>query len=851
MIIVSDLSVQQPVKFTEAEIAMPDKPSKRLSLLSSTELSEQNEWLQQRVADLEDQLVRQQKIGSDLGFSVDAYRMIVENTLSGICIIQDSKICFANPALSRIMGYSEEELSSRPFIEFAHPQYRGLIMERHLSRLGGHKGDNNYPAKFISANGDHIWLITQASAVMWQGRPAVMSFIQDITEQKKAQEELERGANRLSLIVDNIPTPVFVIDKQHRITHWNKACQALTGASEEDVIRTQRHSEIFYGSKRPILADLIVDGTELHEIEDLYGPDYEFSRLIPGAVGAERFFPHLGEKGVWLTFLAAPLRDSDGKTIGAIETLFDTTERKDAEEAVRQSESRYLTLFRNISDAIFLLRGEEVIDFNPAGAEMFKLAGDQNDSIDPWSLSPPHQPDGRDSMAVLKEKVAKAFAGQSQNFEWTHRRTNGNTFSSEVNLTRMPGLGETLLLALIRDISERKVAEEEKRVLEQQLRHSQKMESLGTLAGGIAHDFNNILGAVMGYSELALERVIEQGDNTDEIGHVLHAAERAKKLVRQILTFGRKMTSERDLLDFNYEITRGIELLRNLIPKMIDLTVNLDNQNIVIRGDSTQLEQVLVNLGVNAADAMPEGGSLVIETKLMEADEAYCHGRPDLRPGKYVLLSVKDSGHGMDEEVKNLIFDPFFTTKEVGRGTGLGLSTVYGIVKGHGGRISCISEKNAGTEFRAYFPAMDEPVKKIEPKTKQFKTFVKPSEGLETILVVDDEAALRNVARGALEREGYHVFTAASGEEALSLYSEVGSKIDLVILDVGMPGMGGVMCLDELREIEPNVLVLVVSGYSPEGPLMSMMERNPSGYLAKPFRVAQLLEQVRQLLNEE
>ena len=828
---------------------MPAKPSQNFSANDPRELERLNEQLRLRVEQLEAELARRDRAASVQEADDDSYRKIVENTLSGICIIQDNRICFANSALSRIMGYSEEELSSRPFIEFAHPQYRDLIMGRHLSRLGGHTGDNNYPAKFVSASGEHIWLITQASIITWRGRQAVMSFIQDITEQKKAQDELERGANRLSLIVDNIPTPVFVIDKQHRVTHWNNACQALTGVNEEEIIRTQRHSEVFYGRKRRILADIIVDGAEQKDLEDLYGPDYELSRLIPGAIGTERFFSHLGEKGVWLAFLAAPLRDADGNTIGAIETLFDTTGRKDAEQAVRDSESRYLTLFKNISDAIFLLRGEEVIDYNPAGSEMFQLPEHTNKHFSSWQLYPQTQPDGRDSKAFTIELAKKALAGKSQTFEWVLRRMDGREFPAEVNLTRMPGPNETLLLALIRDISERKLAEAEKHALEQQLRHSQKMESLGTLAGGIAHDFNNILGAVMGYGELALDRVAEGKENTEEIGHVLHAAERAKKLVRQILTFGRKMTSERAPLDFNFEISRGTELLRNLIPKMIDLRVNLDNQLIVIYSDSSQLEQVLINLGVNAADAMPEGGSLTIETRLIHVDQDYCHGRPDLQPGEYVLLKVRDTGQGMDEEVQNLAFDPFFTTKEIGKGTGLGLSTVYGIVKGHDGRISCTSQKGRGTEFKVYFPAVDMQVSQIDEAAGEYHRSSGPAVARETVLVVDDEPALRNIARGALEREGYHVFTAASGEEALSLYEEVGYNVDLVVLDVGMPGMGGTQCLDRLREIDPDVLVLVVSGYSPEGPLLSIMERKPAGYLAKPFRASQLLDSVRNLLD--
>ena len=374
------------------------------------------------------------------------------------------------------------------------------------------------------------------------------------------------------------------------------------------------------------------------------------------------------------------------------------------------------------------------------------------------------------------------------------------------------------------------------------------MEAIGTLAGGIAHDFNNILAAVLGYGELALESAGQGKTNSDEIEQILRAAERAKNLVHQILTFSRKTETDFKPLSLNRKVVEVVRLLERTIPKSISIETLLVPDLKKVKMDAGQIEQVLVNLANNARDAMPDGGRLVIKTSNVELDRDYCRRHAEVRPGSYVLLQVHDSGIGMDPKTLEQIFDPFFTTKEVGKGTGLGLSTVHGIVKTHGGHISCYSEPMRGTFFRIYLPAYEE---EVPPDTLEDKAPDSPTGGSETILIVDDEPALMELAGQILKRMGYDVITARSGEEALDIYRQRKDSPDLVILDLGMPGMGGYNCLKEIRVINPEARVIIASGYSADGQVKDALMAGAAGFISKPFLRSDLLGKVREVLEKE
>jgi len=377
---------------------------------------------------------------------------------------------------------------------------------------------------------------------------------------------------------------------------------------------------------------------------------------------------------------------------------------------------------------------------------------------------------------------------------------------------------------------------------------SQKMEAVGNLAGGIAHDFNNILQAIIGHVGLLLYDTRAQDPQYSKLKQIESSAHRASDLVRQLLTFSRKDESQPRPLNLNSEIKEVKDLLSSTIPKMIAVELQLDPDLGMINADPVQMNQILVNLAVNARDAMLDTGKLVIGTKNVTIDEDYCRLHSGLRPGEHVMLWVSDTGHGVEEDVLDHMFEPFYTTKGVGKGTGLGLSTVYGIVKSHQGHIICESELGKGTTFRLYFPVLGKAGQQLPHESEEYS---RVGLGTETILVVDDETGVRKFCRELLRRFGYEVLTAGNGEEALKVFVRERGRIDLVILDLIMAGMGGKRCLEEMLKIDPEVKIVVMTGYAVDDHVTQALERGAKGVLNKPFRAEEIGKMIRRILDEK
>ena len=415
----------------------------------------------------------------------------------------------------------------------------------------------------------------------------------------------------------------------------------------------------------------------------------------------------------------------------------------------------------------------------------------------------------------------------------------------KVPLFREDG-GRRGIIVLGRDVTQRKVTEKANRHLEGQLRQAHKMQAVGTLAGGIAHDFNNILAAILGYAEIAMEKAQRGGPAPMELKQITKAADRASILVRQILTFSRKMGSEKAPMDINKLVNESASVIMRTIPKMISTEVKLCQEPTVVIGDTAQIQSMLLNLATNARDAMPDGGRLLIRTDLCEAKEKVCNGCGRIFSGKYVRVSVSDTGQGMDRETMNHMFDPFFTTKEVGKGTGLGMATVFGILNEHGGHVVCESAPGRGSAFHLYLPlARPDEKPQGEPGGDPLAC---QGRG-EKILVVDDEEPLREMAQSALEHCGYRVTTAENGEQALDIYRREEYGFDLVVMDVNMPGMGGAKCLARMLKLNPKAKVLLASGYAQEEDPAGGAASRAAGYLAKPYRLAELLDVIRKLID--
>lgn len=499
----------------------------------------------------------------------------------------------------------------------------------------------------------------------------------------------------------------------------------------------------------------------------------------------------------------------------------------------------YRELFERSADAILVIEGETFIDCNDATVKMLRYARKEDVlKTHPSELSPPFQPDGRPSFEKANEMIAIAFERGSHRFEWDHKRADGEVFPVEVLLTAVQEPGRRVLHVVWRDITERKE-------LEAKLRQAQKMEAIGKLAGGIAHDFNNLLVALLGHSQL-LEDVLRGHEQAREhLYEIRRAGERAADLVRQLLAFGRKQELRPAALDLNHLVLDLRKLLERLIGEDIRLKTSTAEGTIAVHADRGQLEQVLLNLAANSRDAMPDGGELTIETERVP----HLHSGGVIEQEKngegYALLRVSDSGVGMDQRTAERAFEPFFTTKEPGQGTGLGLATVYGIVKQSGGSVTLESSPGAGTSIRVLLPLTDEPIQEAEEHVKAEE----PRGGDETILVAEDDACVGLLVVRALEARGYRILRAHDGHEALDLYERHADRVSLLITDVIMPKMGGEKLVTELGARGHRPRVLFMSGYTDEKLRRVRDREGDVDIIQKPFDVGDLLRRVRSAID--
>ena len=515
----------------------------------------------------------------------------------------------------------------------------------------------------------------------------------------------------------------------------------------------------------------------------------------------------------------------------------------DSQRQLRAEAERTGAMIETALDGIIVMDHEgKIVEFNPAAETMFghravEVVGRLlADVIIPPDLREAH------SLGLARYLASGEGPVVGGRIEVTGIRTDGTPISLELGVARMPVLGPPLFTGFLRDLTERNRGAEERQRLEAQLRHSQKMDAMGRLAGGVAHDFNNLLTVISGYSQMLRDgHTLERANAVQYADEILRAADRATAVTRQLLAFSRHQVAAPRNIDLNELLRELDKLLSRLIREDIALSLSLSKQAVTVRADPGQLEQVVMNLVINARDAMPEGGKLIISTTALTVDEAYAAAHFGVAPGGYVTLTVTDTGIGMSPEVRAQIFEPFFTTKEAGKGTGLGLSMVYGIVKQSGGSIFVYSEVGQGSTFRILLPATE----------GQAQSPPAPSQpcclgGHETILLVEDEPALQRYVRATLERSGYRVITAANGEQALRTLSDGDTPaFDLVISDMIMPEMGGAELAAELAVLQPDVPILHMSGY---------VEREWAGqastrFIEKPFTPAALLSTVRAILD--
>ncbi|MBN1833314.1 MAG: response regulator [Deltaproteobacteria bacterium] len=538
-------------------------------------------------------------------------------------------------------------------------------------------------------------------------------------------------------------------------------------------------------------------------------------------------------------YLRKPFNPHD--LLATLERCF---EKLKLEREKSASDERYRLLVETMNDGLGVQDRDGLFTF--ANKKLCEMTGYSKDELIGRSMNDLLDKKNR---KLYQEYSEKALSENSKPYELELLRRNGETLSVLVSpqvIKKSDGTSKGLF-AVITDISERKEADERKKEMESQLQQAQRMESIGTLAGGISHDFNNSLQAILGYTQMILLDTEESDSKYPRLIQIEKAARRAIELTQQLLAFSRKVESRFRPVDLNQEIKHVEKLLQRTIPKMINIVLDLEEDLNIISADPTQIEQILMNLAVNARDAMGDEGTIKIETRNITLDEEYCKSNLGVIPGNYVLLVLSDTGHGMDQKTIERIFEPFFTTKEPGKGTGLGLSMVYGLVKKHHGHITCHSEPEQGSSFKIFIPAVIDSDPGVPVEAENDLTLG----GDEVILIIDDDPLVRDLGEQILTKFGYKVLTAINGESGIQKYLDKKEIISLIILDLMMPGMGGKRCLKEILRLEPNTKVIIASGYSEDGHVDATIESGAKSSIKKPFDIKQMLSVVRKVLDAE
>jgi PAS domain S-box-containing protein len=583
---------------------------------------------------------------------------------------------------------------------------------------------------------------------------------------------------------------------------------------------------------------------EITHPDDL-GADMEFvRRMLAGEIETyqmEKRYFHKDGRVVWVLLTVSLVRDAGGHPLHFISQIQDLTERKHIDAALRESEERHRMLFRRNPLPMWVVEAETLttLAVNDAAVEHYGYTREEFLGMSLRDLWPAEE--------ALKLASVCAAPGSGRNHVGAHRhrKKDGTLIRVEVISDDAWSGGRPARLVLALDVTDKERAQEDLRGTEAQLRQAQKMEAVGRLAGGIAHDFNNVLTVVKSFTEFLLEDLEAADPRRADVQEIAKAADRAAGMTRRLLAFSRRQVLQPRPLDLNAVIGGMERMLQRLIGDDVRITTSLDGALLPVRADPGSIEQVILNLAVNARDAMPNGGTLSIETHNARLD------RPDanwaIQPGPYAMLSIRDTGHGMDASTQARVFEPFFTTKAQGEGTGLGLAMVYGIIKQSRGHVWVASKPNQGTTFTIYLPqvvAVEE-----APAAKPAATTAAAGGG-ETILLVDDEEALRSAARRALVRAGYRVIPAVDGSDALRVYMEyTGTPVALVVTDVVMPGLGGRELVGRLKVMSPNLRVLFVSGYTEEGVRKQGVLQPGTEFLEKPFTPDKLLRKVREILD--
>jgi two-component system, cell cycle sensor histidine kinase and response regulator CckA len=758
----------------------------------------------------------------ELLHSRELYRLVVENTHDLVSLIDlEGRILYASSSHERVLGYEPGELVGLSVAELLHGEDRDAAR----ARLGeAMAGGAVRPSQARIRRKDGEWVLVEgiATPIFDDGGDVTMLLAtsRDVTARLETEEALRTAERKYRSLVEQLPLVTYIdaLDSESSNIYTSPQIEALLGYSTAEWVDD---AELFVKTLHPEDRERVLS-------------EHAWTHATGEPLRTEYRLMARDGRVVWLQDEAVIVRDEDGKPLFLQGYLLDITERKAAENALAERENLLQTIIETEPECVTLIAQDgTLLEMNRAGLEM--IEADSLEQVAGTHISELVAPEHR---VAFDELTQKALAGGSGHLEFELVGLRGTRRWMETHAVplRAPGGEVRAALSVTRDVTHR-------RRLEEQLVQSQKLEAVGRLAGGIAHDFNNLLTGILGYSDLLRAGLAEDDPLRADADEVKKAAERAASLTRQLLAFSRRQVLQPRVTDLNRIVEEMDRMLRRLIGEDIELVTACAPDLGCVEADPGQIEQVIANLVVNARDAMPDGGRLVIETANGNVDVELAQTHPaEIAPGPHVVLSVTDTGVGMDAETQAHVFEPFFTTKEIGKGTGLGLATVYGIVKQSGASIWVYSEPGLGTSFRIYFPRVEEQaeVPMDLPVTGALEA------GTETVLVVEDEELVRKLIAEELSRRGYRVLTAPNGVDALTLARTHEGRIDLVVTDVIMPEMGGLELTQRLTALLPGIRVVYMSGYSERAVTDDV---GPWPLLQKPFSTGALAGKIREVLD--
>ena len=759
------------------------------------------------------------QLASTLSESETRYRDLFENVSDLIqSVSPDGRFIYVNRAWCETLGYAAEEISGLNVFDIIHPACRehcAVVFER----LQCGERFPNIEAVFVTKNGRQVVLDGTVNCKIENGNLiATRGIFRDVTKRKHMEEQLAKASHRNRLLLDCTGEGILGVDLDGRHTFVNPAAARLLGYDADELIGRHSHS-VWHHSHD--------DGLPYPEKEC---PIY--AAVTTGTIhysAKNEVFWRKDGTSFPVSYASTPVID-DSRIIGAVLTFRDITDRRIAEEALQENENRLRTIFEAVQAGILLIDREAhtIVDVNTAAAKLIGAPKDEIIGSMCHNFICPAE----------KEKCPITDLGQVvDNSERILITSDGSKIPVIKTVVPITLSGRPHLLESFVDVSKQKL-------LEKQLLQAQKMDAIGQLAGGIAHDFNNILTTITVSAHLSLMKIKADDFAQQDLKQILESSQRAAELTKSLLALARKQTVDLQIHDMR-EIVSGFEnILRRLMREDVGLRVKPAADDLPVMADKGQIEQVIMNLVANARDAMSARGNIAIETSRIAINEQFVRTNGYGTIGDYACISVSDDGSGMDEHTKRRIFEPFFTTKEPGKGTGLGLAVVYGIVKRHDGYINVLSETGQGTTVAVYLP-ITQAAKKPEEHTAE----IAPQGGHETILVAEDDSALRNVTVTVLTQFGYNVLAAVDGADAVHIFSERNRDIDLVILDGIMPRKNGKEAYDEIRRVRPDVKVIFISGYAEDILTKDGVILAETAFLQKPISPARLLGKIRTVLD--